>query len=61
MNKNRIITSIGVVLLTTGIIGSILSGINTIPKIINNVQMAHEKFNEDVQIIFEIFKVLKIC
>ena len=47
MNKNRIITSIGVVLLTTGIIGSILSGINTIPKIINNVQMAHEKFNEE--------------
>lgn len=47
MNKRRIITSIGVVLLTTGIIGSILSGINTIPAIINNAQIAQEKFNEE--------------
>lgn len=47
MNKNRIITTIGVILLITGVIGSIWSGINTIPTIINNAQIAQEKFNEE--------------
>lgn len=47
MNKNRIITTIGVVLLTTGVIGSIWSGIYAVPKIMNNIQIEQEKFNEE--------------
>ena len=38
MSKKRIVTGIGVVLLTTGIIGCIWSGIVAMPKVINNFQ-----------------------
>lgn len=47
MNKKHIVTSIGVVLLTTGIIGGIWSGIDAMPKVINNIQVAEEKYNEE--------------
>lgn len=47
MNKKRIVTTIGVVLLTTGVIGGIWSGIDAMPKVINNIQVAEEKQNEE--------------
>lgn len=47
MNKKHIVTSIGVVLLTTGVIGGIWSGIDAMPTVINNVQMAEEKYNKE--------------
>lgn len=47
MNKKRIVTCIGVVLLTTGIIGSICSGIVAIPKVINNVKIEQNNFNKE--------------
>ena len=47
MNKKRIVTGIGVVLLTTGVIGGIWSGIGAMPKIISNSQIAQEKLNEE--------------
>lgn len=46
MNKNRIVTGIGVVLLTTGIVGSIWSGIEVMPKLINDAQAVQENLNQ---------------
>lgn len=47
MSKKRIVTGIGVVLLTTGVIGGIWSGILAMPKVINNVQIAQDKLNKE--------------
>ena len=46
MNKNRIVTGIGVVLLITGIVGSIWSGIEVMPKLINDAQSVQENLNQ---------------
>lgn len=46
MKKNLIITGIGATLLTTGIIGGIWSGINVMPKFINDSRIADEKYQE---------------
>ncbi|WP_304970022.1 DUF4097 family beta strand repeat-containing protein [Romboutsia ilealis] len=46
MNKNRIATGIGVVLLITGIVGSIWSGIEVMPKLINDAQSVQENLNQ---------------
>ena len=46
MNKNRIVTGIGVVLLITGIVGSIWSGIEVMPKLINDAQVVQENLNQ---------------
>ena len=47
MNKGKIVTSIGAVLLTTGIIGGIWSGVVAMPKIINNVQNVENNLNKE--------------
>lgn len=47
MNKNRIITTIGVILLITGVIGSIWSGIYAVPKILNSIQVARDNFEKE--------------
>lgn len=47
MNKNRIITTIGVILVITGVIGSIWSGIYAVPKILNNIQVARDNFEKE--------------
>lgn len=47
MNKKHIVTSIGVVLLTTGIIGGIWSGIDAMPTVIGNIQEAEENYNKE--------------
>nr|WP_317332930.1 DUF4097 family beta strand repeat-containing protein [uncultured Romboutsia sp.] len=46
MNKKRIVTGVGVVLLTTGIVGSIWSGIEAMPKLINNAQTIQDNLNQ---------------
>lgn len=47
MNKKHIVTGIGVVLLTTGIIGGIWSGIDAMPTVITNIQKAEESYNKE--------------
>lgn len=47
MNKKHIVTGIGVVLLTTGIIGGIWSGIDAMPTVITNMQKAEESYNKE--------------
>ena len=47
MSKKRIVTGIGVVLLTTGIIGCIWSGIVAMPKVINNFQIAQDELDKE--------------
>lgn len=47
MNKGKIVTSIGAVLLTTGIIGGVWSGVVAMPKIINNVQNVENNLNKE--------------
>lgn len=46
MNKKYIITSIGISLLAIGTVGGIWSGIQAMPKVINNVQITQNKQNE---------------
>lgn len=46
MNKKRIVTGVGVVLLTTGIVGSIWSGIEAMPKLMNNAQAVQNNLNQ---------------
>ena len=46
MNKKRIVTGVGVVLLITGIVGSIWSGIEVMPKIINDAQAVQNNLNQ---------------
>ncbi|MGL5347241.1 MAG: hypothetical protein ACRDA3_07810, partial [Peptostreptococcaceae bacterium] len=46
MNKKQIITSVGVAFLTVGVVGGIWSGIQAMPKVINNVQIAQAKIDE---------------
>ncbi len=46
MKKNKIITSIGVVLLMIGIVGGVWSGIVAMPKIINDWQINQDKKNQ---------------
>ena len=46
MNKKQIITSVGVVLLTVGIVGGIWSGIEAMPKVITNLQAIQAKQEE---------------
>lgn len=47
MNRGKIVTCIGAVLLTIGIIGSVSSGIVAIPKIISNMQNAEISLNKE--------------
>lgn len=47
MKKGKIVTGIGAVLLTIGIIGSVLSGVVSIPKIINNIQNIENNLNKE--------------
>lgn len=51
MNKKQIITSVGVALLTVGVVGGIWSGIQAMPKVINNVQIAQAK-RDEAQILY---------
>lgn len=60
MNKKHIVTSIGVVLLTTGVIGGIWSGIDAMPIVINNAQMAEEKYNKEEVIYKSELKLTKL-
>ena len=46
MNKKRIVTGVGVVLLITGIVGSIWSGIEVMPKLINDAQAMQNNLNQ---------------
>lgn len=46
MNKKHVITIVGVAFLTVGVVGGIWSGIEAMPKVINNVQTARAKQNE---------------
>lgn len=46
MNKKHVITIVGVAFLTVGVVGGIWSGIEAMPKVINNVQIARAKQNE---------------
>ena len=43
MKKNKIITSIGVVLVSIGVVGGVWSGIVAMPKMINNWEINQEK------------------
>ena len=38
MSKNKVIASVGVICIITGIVGGTWSGIKAIPKIIDNLQ-----------------------
>lgn len=46
MNKGKIITSIGAVLLTVGIIGGVYSGVVAMPKVINKAQNADNNLSK---------------
>ena len=46
MNRKRIITSVGVILLVTGVVGGTWSGIQAMPTVINNAQEAQSKHSE---------------
>ena len=47
MKRGKIVTGVGAILLTIGIIGSVFSGISSIPKIINNIQNAENNLNKE--------------
>lgn len=47
MNKGKIVTSIGAILLTTGIIGGAYSGVLAMPKVINNIQNVENNLNKE--------------
>ncbi|WP_122638657.1 hypothetical protein [Romboutsia sp. Marseille-P6047] len=47
MNKKHIATTIGVVFLTTGVIGGIISGINAMPSLMSKYDEVQSKFNEN--------------
>ena len=51
MNRKQIITSVGVAFLTVGVVGGIWSGIQAMPKVINNVQIAQAK-RDEAQILY---------
>ena len=52
MNKKHIVTIIGVVLLTTGVIGGIISGINAMPSLISKYDEMQSEFNEN-QVLYD--------
>ncbi|MGL6105715.1 hypothetical protein [Romboutsia sp.] len=60
MNKKQIITSVGVALLAIGVVGGIWSGIEAMPKVINNVQIAQNKQNEKEVIYNSEEKIVKL-
>ncbi|WP_455539337.1 hypothetical protein [Terrisporobacter sp.] len=47
MNKKRILTSIGIVLFTTGVVGGIWSGINAMPKVVNKIEAARKEYDKE--------------
>ena len=47
MNKGKIVTTIGAILLTTGVIGGAYSGVIAFPKVMSNMQNAESSLNKD--------------
>lgn len=60
MNRKQIITSIGVALLAIGVVGGVWSGIEAMPKVINNIQMAQAKQDEKEVIYNSEEKIVKL-
>ena len=47
MNKGKIVTTIGAILLTTGVIGGVYSGVIAFPTVVNNMQNAESNLNKE--------------
>ena len=47
MNKGKVVTTIGAILLTTGVIGGAYSGVVAFPKVMNNMQNAESNLNKE--------------
>ena len=47
MNKGKIVTTIGAILLTTGVIGGVYSGVTAFPTLINNIVNSNNDLNKE--------------
>ncbi|MBP3930850.1 MAG: DUF4097 family beta strand repeat protein [Peptostreptococcaceae bacterium] len=47
MNKGKVVTTIGAILLTTGVIGGAYSGVIAFPKVMSNMQNAESNLNKE--------------
>lgn len=47
MNKGKIVTTIGAILLTTGVIGGVYSGVTAFPTVINNIVNSNNDLNKE--------------
>ena len=47
MNKGKVVTTIGAILLTTGVIGGAYSGVIAFPTVVNNMQNAESSLNKE--------------
>ena len=47
MNKGKVVTTIGAILLTTGVIGGAYSGVIAFPTVVNNMQNAESNLNKE--------------
>ena len=47
MNKVKVVTTIGAILLTTGVIGGVFSGVRSFPTVINNLINSQNNLNKE--------------